>query len=408
MNFNIATTFTQSLSKTNQILMIHQFKFSCYQLLQNLLTIILFGVLPAFSIHAQVKSTDSTSKSIKEKAILKNYSNIPVADKVKANEQILDLWFDSNKYSRITLSNNLDIDDTFSGVYRSAGLLYSKVNNKVLERVAFFDVETGKIAKLLDVNKINPYSKAKLPLLIEDLKYDGELFKRVPKLNGNPDKSLIKNYFAWTAGGWQGNFFVLVFRKYGITDNYGIVDEWNKHQIYDNSGNLIFDSGEVNYHAFLTRLREDGKYYIVEINDGDFNVDNEGNTWQTQGFIVFDVAKEKEVYKYFLPKNDLNKYFNGVTFDTPPSQLIVAFNSFKNDKSKCHEMQLIDIVERKLHVYTFSEDECNYYSANWNKGKTFKNFKNLLPHFSFNTIRRNWNFNFYFFFRFLFQRKFFI
>jgi hypothetical protein len=361
---------------------------------------ILLTLLTAQFLTAQ--KSQSKAKVAQENKLLNQYSLVLNKEKLIILEKVAKLWFDTSQFTVKIQKNDLANIETESDPFQPIALI-NRVNGNQgrNEKIVLFDPRTGKIKKILDLKKIGPYTKAKLPLLDEIDEYNAERIGVQRKKDGKADLSLIKRYLTrdWVQIDDDG-YVLLTFHKLGLTGSkkafvpkikiYSdgmltsmpgsrIVDSWITCILYNPDGNEIFNTGDLNIPSGGADLSKDRKYLIINfIGAEDMNA--LGNRWDGDGFLVYDLMTKKEIYKYSLPLDDKERFMGGATYDInendEPTGLIVANFTLPDTKEGYGEQWVMDMKTRVK--YSFRFNGAQYYDLSVNWGTKYKSFKNII------------------------------
>jgi len=315
------------------------------------------------------KSADEQKLRQQEK-ILKGYSAMDNNQKLQACKDITSIWFDTIRYTpkeKISREQYKRND-----VFPLAFELTNK-NNRYDKKIVYFNSRDGKITKVLDLQKLNPYTKAKNPGLDENMRYLGEM-NHIPVTDDQGKRREIEKFISWDMGRWENNHILWCFRKYALTNKEQVIDEWNTFLITDSIGNIIMLK-EYNLHSIRYKLNEDASYLIID-------VAVEG--WEAKGFIITDVKKNKIEYNFKMDNNDV-RHLNGAIFSDNNKSIIIASIPFPNnhdDNVTFYEEKIIVNMEKRIE-YRYSFTKAEWTEVVQNREHKYKNYEILLNYFDF-------------------------
>ncbi len=322
-----------------------------------------------FPLGAQ-KMTKS-EKIKREAQLLKTYKDLDRSKQIDVCKDLIGTWYDTVKYKMKMVHNQEGDSYEYKTLnHRIASVLEDKTD-RYNKKILFFEPKSGKISKVIDLKKQNPYSKSKEPRLDEKLKYTSEYMDHIPPLDEKGKKHEISKFISWDNGGWQGDHFVWCFRKYAISKRQKVIDEWNTIMIFDTLGNTIMNH-EFNGHSFGYDINNEGSYFVIH-----FWVEG----WEGGGeFFIYEVKSMEKIYSYKVDSDD--KRLNGAGFVKHSNNIIdasVVFPSHKNPSPE--EKIIIDIANRIEYKYLFSGEQIDEVFIKWNN--KYKTHENLLNFFDF-------------------------
>lgn len=315
------------------------------------------------------KRTD-TQKLRQQEKILKGYSAMDNKQKLEACKEITGIWFDKIRYtpeakiSRERYNRN--------EVFPLAFELTNK-NNRYDKKIVYFNSREGKISKVLDLQKLNPYTKAKTPGLDENMRYIGAEMNHISVIDDQGQRQKIEKYVSIDGGGWNEEYLIWCFRKYALNNKNKVIDEWNTFLITNSIG-IILMKREYNLHSFRFELNEDASYFIIH---------EEVEGWDKEGFIITDV-KSKEIEYQFKLEDRGNIRFEGARFSDNQhivSASISSPNNNNSDNTFYQEKMIIDLEKRIEYKYSFTKEEWTEVVQNWEE--KYKTYELLLNYFDF-------------------------
>ncbi len=316
------------------------------------------------------KSVEAQKLRQQEK-ILKGYSAMDNKQKLQACKEITRIWFDTIRYSpkeKISRERYIRND-----VFPLAFELTNK-KNRYDKKIVYFNSREGKITKVLDLQKLNPYTKAKTPGLDENMRYIGAEMGHIPVIDDQGKRRQIERYISWDQGLWENNHILWCFRKYALTNKKQVIDEWNTFLVTDSIGNIIMLK-EYNVHSIRYRLNEDASYLII---------DEAVEGWEDEGFIITDVKRNKIEYYFKMDENDI-RHLNAAIFSSNNKNIIVASIPFHNnhddDATFYQEKIIVNMEKRVEYRYSFTKTEWAEIGENWKE--KYKAHELLLNYFDF-------------------------
>jgi hypothetical protein len=286
-------------------------------------------------------------------------------------KDLIGIWYDTVKYNMEMVHNQEGDPYEYQKLnLRIASVLEDKAD-RYNKKILFFEPRSGKISKVIDFKKQNPYSKSKEPRLDENLKYNSE-YDHIPPIDEKGKKLEINKFISLDYGGWRGDFVVWCFSELALTKSKNVIDEWNTFMVFDSLGNTIMNH-EFNEPTIRYEINGDGSYFLIEIAI-------EG--WKHEGFCIFDIKNKKEAYRYILTDFEYKagKYMNGAGF-CENGKMATGVISFADNKDLSHEFIMIDIPNLIEYKYLFSNQDMKEIMLNW--GKKYKTCDSLLNFFSF-------------------------
>lgn len=331
--------------------------------------LILIVLFCSFSLCAQ--NISKKEKIKRELKLLANYSLMDRTQKIETCKDLLFIWFDTSRYD-VKMVHNQEGDPY---EYKKLNLRIASVvenkTNRYDKKLVFFESLSGKISKVVDFKKENPYSKSKEPLLDENLRYTSEYMQPIPKIDKNGNRLTINKFISSDGGIWRGKYMNWCFRKYALTEKNKVIDEWNTIMIFDTLGNTVIDH-EFNGHNFGYEINDDRSYFVIQFGNELLNERGE--------FYIYEVKNMEKIYSYRVEKEDA--WLNGAGFAKNSNNFVGAIINFPTNKYPNPEERLIiDIRNRMEYKYLFSGEQADGIYHNWNT--KYKSLENLLNYFEF-------------------------
>lgn len=328
-------------------------------------------IIVAFCLPLGAQKMTKSERIKKETQLLEAYKNLDRSQQIDVCKELTGTWFDTVKYNVKMVHNQEGDPYEYKKLnIRIASVIEDKTD-RYNKKILFFEPENGKIAKVIDFKKQNPYSKSKEPRLDEKLKYTSEYMDHIPLINENGKKHKISKFLSLDYGGWRGDYIVWCFRKLALSESEDVIDEWNTFIIFDSAGNTIMNH-EFNEPSIRYEINCDGSYFLNEIAI-------EG--WEKNGFIIYDIHKRREVYKYLDPIYDSNGEVNGVGFVHSNSDFVKADLTVPKTDSIAKEKIIIDLKQSIEYRRIFKKYEIKEIHKKWDNENYIDN---LLKNFKFN------------------------
>jgi hypothetical protein len=302
---------------------------------------------------------------------LKTYKDIDRSKQIDVCKDLIGIWYDTVKYNMEMVHNQEGDPYEYKKLnLRIASVLEDKTD-RYNKKILFFEPKSGKISKVIDLKKQNPYSKSKEPRLDEKLKYTSEYMDHIPPVDEKGRKLEINKFISHDYGGWRGDYIVWCFRKLALAEKKGVIDEWNTFMVFDSLGNTLMNH-EFNEPTIRFEINGDGSYFLNE-----FAIEG----WERNGFIIYDIQKRKEVYKYIDRIWDSNREVNGVGFVHSNNDFVKADLTLPKNDSIVKEKIIIDLKKSIEYRRIFKTYEIKEIHEKWDNENYIDN---LLKNFKFN------------------------
>ena len=258
---------------------------------------------------------------------------------------ILDQIIDPGEYRYISEDESIQIDQPWDGV-----LIHQTLENGD-EKIEFYD-KNHNLLKTIDLDKLNPYTVDKYPLLSSTRGFSGGVESILKHVMDNPNpKQEVSEYRKDTEVFSQDNYFRNIKNtnkhlvvKFDLIKMYSDLVGWEcTFVVFDSLGNETGRLENVKYDCAYPEVTLDGKY--LGFTYGNTMDDHFHHLFKNEGVKIYDLTSKSIIYEEISDSRGGNPSF-GLT--QTEDGLFRIYRELQNNKDFHSTYKYLDCVNRLL------------------------------------------------------------